>query len=121
MVMKKILVVDDDEILRTAIIRALHGEGYETIEAADGDSAVGLAQQHIPALIISDVWMDNANGFMVREILRDNPATASIPMILMTGIADNAGAWGSDPDVGYLTKPFSIEELVALVRTCLTR
>ena len=55
------------------------------------------------------------NGFMLREFLLQDQLTARIPMILMTGLANNAGAWESDPFVEYIIKPFSIEQLISIV------
>ncbi len=113
--MKKVLVVDDADDIRENVVRALKEEGYETLEADNGASAFTLAKNHIPDLIISDVIMDSGSGFVLHELLRDDPQTAAIPMILMTGIAEHAGAWGSDPDVEYLAKPFGVRQLIAIV------
>jgi len=113
--MKKILVVDDEKGLRDSVIAALQDQGFETIEADNGATGLDLARSHRPDLIISDVMMDNGNGFFLRELLLEDPKTASIPLILMTGQAQRAGAWESDPDVEYLTKPFKVEQLLAAV------
>lgn len=113
--MKRILVVDDEDDLRAVIVKALNEEGFETIEADNGSSAFTLAKNHKPDLIISDVIMDSGSGFMLRELLRDDPETAAIPLILMTGLARQAGAWESDPEVEYLAKPFGILELLSAV------
>ena len=105
--MKTILVVDDEDDLRVLVAKTLKSRGFETIEADNGATAFDLAKKHMPDLIVSDVMMDSGNGFMLQELLRDDPKTASIPLILMSGLAQKAGAWGSDPDVEYLEKPFS--------------
>ncbi len=113
--MKKILVVDDADDVRENVVRALKDAGYETLEADNGASAFTLAKNHIPDLIISDVIMDSGSGFVLQELLHNDPLTAGIPIILMTGIAEHAGAWGSDPDVEYLAKPFGVRQLIAVV------
>lgn len=95
---------------------ALKSEGYETLEADNGAAAFDLARVRHPHLIISDVMMDNGSGFLLRELLRDDPETTSIPMILMTGYAQKAGAWEADPDLEYLAKPFNVPTLLAAVR-----
>ncbi len=59
--------------------------------------------------------MANMNGFMLREILQEERLTSRIPVILMTGMAKESGAWESDPSVQYLLKPFKIAELMSLV------
>ena len=114
--MKRILVVDDEDALRALVVAVLQRHGYETIEASNGIEAVDLATKNLPDLIVSDVMMDSGTGFMLQELLKENPKTISIPMILMTGLAMKAGAWGSSPDVEYLQKPFSEPELLKAVQ-----
>jgi len=113
--MKKILVVDDEEGLRSAIVAALKLRDFETIEAENGIDAYNLAKTTLPDLVISDVMMYTGSGFVLREFLRRDDRTSRIPLILMSGHAQNAGAWGAESDVEYLEKPFSIEELLAIV------
>ena len=116
--MSKILVVDDEEWLREMIRLALAQHGFEVLEAADSQSGVTVAREHLPDLILSDVNMDKAGaGYTLLAKLREDPATAAIPFILMTGLADAAGmrhgmALGADD---YLPKPFKIDELYAAV------
>ncbi len=117
--MKKILVVDDEIGIRTAIVVALQDEGYEMVEADNGTLAFDIARTEMPDVIISDVMMDNGNGFLLRELLKEDGRTAGIPMILMTGAANGAGAWRSDPDVEYLLKPFGTQKLMSAVRKAL--
>lgn len=114
--MKRILVVDDEDSLRALVVAELQRHGYETIEASNGVDAVDMATKNLPDLIISDVMMDSGSGFMLQELLKENPKTVSIPIILMTGLAMKAGAWGSSPDVEYLQKPFSEPELLKAVQ-----
>ncbi|MFA6456625.1 MAG: response regulator [Bacteroidota bacterium] len=113
--MKTLLVVDDDEGIRTMISTVFKREGYGILEADNGADAVDIANTQRPDLIICDVMMENMNGFMVREILKDNPDTAKIPMIMMTGMATSAGAWEADKQVEYLKKPFLIPDLRTLI------
>ena len=113
--MAKIMVVDDDDVVRYSIASALQLNGHETIEADNGATALEMIKATFPKLIISDVEMANMNGFMLREFLQQDPLTARIPMIIMSGVAYNAGAWESDPLLDYLAKPFSIEQLMEIV------
>lgn len=113
--MKKILVVDDEEEYRGAVVAILKGGGYTSLEADNGIDALEIALKEQPALIISDVMMSSANGFMLREFLKQDKRTAEIPLVLMTGKAQKAGAWDSDPDIDYLAKPFTAEDLLAVV------
>ena len=69
----------------------------------------------MPDLIISDVMMENVNGFMLYELLQDDPVTENIPMIFVTGEAQRAGAWDSNPNVLYLEKPIVMQQLIDAV------
>ncbi len=113
--MAKIMVVDDDDVVRYSVCTALQLNGHETIEADNGVTALEMIKSHFPKLIISDVEMANMNGFMLREFLQQDQLTARIPMIIMSGVAYNAGAWESDQMLEYLTKPFTMEQLMELV------
>ena len=113
--MKRILVIDDEDDLRAMVAKTLRGEGFETLEADNGSTALTLAKNHKPDLIISDVIMDSGSGFMLQELLRADKETADIPLILMSGNAKHVGAWESDPEIGYLAKPFGVLELLAAV------
>jgi len=119
--MKKILVVDDEDSFRKAIVASLTAKGYKTIEAEDGMAGLDAAGEHRPDLIISDVNMDNMNGFMMIEMLQQDPATARIPVIMMTGAAQGAGAWNSTSEIVYLEKGFTMPELIATVDSLLTK
>src|SRR5581483_4829583 len=121
--MKKILVIDDEEWLREMIQLALRQKGYEVIEADNGEAGIELAKKHVPDLILCDVNMDKVDGYLTLSSLRNQPSTAAIPFILMTGLADNAGLrhgmeLGADD---YLPKPFTIEALYAPVDTRLKK
>lgn len=117
--MKTVLVVDDEDAFRTMVIVMLKRLGFGTLEADNGIDGFQLAKAHHPDLIISDVMMYSGSGFILREFLKRDSDTSQIRMILMSGQAQNAGAWGSDPDIEYLSKPFSQEELVAAVNRAL--
>ena len=114
--MKTILVVDDDKDVRTMMKFVLRKNGFKVLEAENGSLALSLATAGKPDLIISDVMMDNVNGFMLYELLRKQPVTADIPMILITGAAQGAGAWGVEKNVGYLQKPIGMSDLLAEVQ-----
>ena len=95
-------------------------EGFKILEAEDGAAVLEIARAKLPDLIISDVKMDNLNGFMLIEYLRDDPATAKIPLILVTGKAQNAGMWDFDRNIGYLRKPVSPGQLLNAVKLMIT-
>ena len=116
MAKKRVLVVDDEETFRDMVKIMLTKEGYETMETDNGLSAFELAKANVPDLIISDVMMYSGSGFILREFLKREPRTASIPLILMSGHAQEAGAWGADSDVEYLQKPFNHADLISAVK-----
>jgi len=90
---KRILVADDEDQIRESVRAALEALGYDIIEADNGTRALDLARSQKPHLIISDVVMDSGSGFLLRELLREDEETSLIPLILMTGHAQGAGAW----------------------------
>ena len=121
--MKKILIIDDEEWLREMVKLALSQKSFEVIEAPNGARGIELARKELPDLILCDVNMDKVNGYATLSSLREAPATASIPFILMTGLADNAGMrhgmeLGADD---YLPKPFTIDALYAAVEARLKK
>ena len=115
--MKKILVIDDEAWLREMVHMALGQRNFEVVEAENGVVGLEVARKVLPDIILCDVNMEKMDGYGTLAALRDQPATASIPFILMTGLADNAGMrhgmeLGADD---YLPKPFAIEALYAAV------
>jgi signal transduction histidine kinase len=121
--MKKILVIDDEEWLREMIQLALRQRGYEVIEAHSGADGIEKAGRELPDLILCDVNMGKVDGYRTLAALRAEAATAAIPFILMTGLADNAGMrhgmeLGADD---YLPKPFTTDVLYAAVEARLKK
>jgi len=119
--MKTVLVVDDEASMRKSIVVALNAKGYKTIEAEDGMEGLSLAAAEQPDVVVADVNMDNMNGFMMVEQMRENPDTSLIPVIMMTGAAQGAGAWESMPDVEYLEKGFAMSKLVETIEKVLMK
>jgi two-component system, sensor histidine kinase and response regulator len=121
--MKRILVIDDEAWLREMIHMALAQKGFEVLEAENGAAGIEIAQKTLPDLVLCDVNMDKVDGYRTLSSLRNEPATAAIPFILMTGLADHAGMrhgmeLGADD---YLPKPFTIDGLYAAVEARLKK
>ncbi len=121
--MKRILVIEDEEVLRLAIVVTLEKHGYHVLEAEDGDQGIALAHAQLPDLVLSDLSMPGLDGFAVLKSLRSQPTTSAIPVILMTGVEDSPSARlgmerGADD---YLCKPFAMQTLVAAVSARLER
>jgi CheY-like chemotaxis protein len=86
----KILLVDDSQSISTIIQTALLKEGYEVILAQDGVEGLKMAITYLPDLIITDTVMPRMDGYSLKNALAGNPATSSIPMILLTAKASGA-------------------------------
>jgi two-component system, NtrC family, sensor kinase len=121
--MKTILIIEDDSFLREAIQERLRAKGYATLEAGSGNAGLELARKYAPDLILSDICMEQGDGFMLLESLRKETLTATTPVILMTGNSSEMGLsrsmeMGADD---YITKPFTLDALVARVEARLKK
>jgi CheY-like chemotaxis protein len=83
----KILLVEDSKFLRMATERALTAAGYEVVSAGDGEQALVLAREHFPSLVLLDVMLPKMSGLDVVKALKKDPATASIPVMMLTGLS----------------------------------
>ena len=116
MVKKKILIADDEPSIRLLIATIL-GVNYDVTEAKDGQEAVDIATQEKPDLILLDIMMPNVDGYTACTIIKTNPETMSIPVVMLTGVGYElnrrlAEKVGSD---AYVTKPFTRQDLLAIV------
>jgi CheY-like chemotaxis protein len=113
----RVLVVDDSEAIRELISVNLELEGFEVRSAADGELGLKVIRDWRPDVITLDVVMPRLGGFETLERLRADPATADIPVVIVTGRAQAADrARGAALDVdAYLAKPFEPTELVTVV------
>lgn len=121
--MKKILVIEDEDLLRANTVQILELEDFVTIEANNGFLGIKLAQEHLPDLILCDVMMPEVDGYGVLTALHQNPTTANIPFIFTTAKASKADLrqgmnLGADD---YLTKPITADELLSAISTRLER
>lgn len=113
----RVLVADDEPAIRQLICLHLKRAGYELFEARDGTEALALVRDRRPDLVILDVMMPGPDGFHVLRMLRSNPGTAAIPVLMLTarGGDDHVRqGWQSGTDF-YMSKPFNPAELRAVV------
>jgi DNA-binding response OmpR family regulator len=117
---RTVLVVDDEPMLRNLLCRLLRMEGYEVVEAADGQAALEIVAREKPDLILLDVMMPARDGL---DVLGDLRRTSDVPVILVSALAEEADRvlglkMGADD---YVTKPFSAAELSARIESVLRR
>lgn len=119
----KVLLVEDDASFRKAACDVLTLEGYEVYQAPSGKAGILAAQQKMPDLVILDLIMPGMKGLEVCQVLKQDAATARIPVIILTG-NDTDGQDIACLDMGaddYLTKPVKSERLLAYCRAILRR
>lgn len=105
-----ILVVDDDTPIRSLLRQELTETGYQVQEAANGKAALDMVRMSKPDLIILDVMMPEINGFDVAAVLKNDPATMDIPIIILSIVQDKERGFSIGVD-RYLTKPINTEQL----------
>lgn len=115
---RKLLLADDSVTIQKVVNLTFADEGIDVITVSDGDSAVGKISEIAPDIILADVHMPGLNGYQICELVRGNPATKDLPVVLLVGSfepfdEDEAARVGAN---AYLTKPFqSIRQLVSQV------
>ena len=120
---RTLLVVEDDAALRETIMYNLRREGYRVLVASDGVTALEVARQQPPALILLDLMLPRLDGLDVCRQLRARPETAHTPILMLTARGEESDVvvgleMGADD---YVTKPFSWNELRARIRALLRR
>ena len=117
---KRVLIVDDDSLILEVLRAILDLEEFDVLTAPDGETALRLVNEGAPDVVVCDVMMPGMDGYEVCRTLKNDPLTASIPVVLLTARdLEDDHLRGLDAGCdAYLTKPFSplelIEELGAL-------
>jgi two-component system, OmpR family, phosphate regulon response regulator PhoB len=106
---RKILLVDDDDMVRDLVAATLKGGDYQLLQAADGGKGLELTRAHRPDIVLLDVNMPVMDGVSVCQAIKSDPSTANVTVIMLTALGqevdkDRARRAGAD---GYFTKPFS--------------
>lgn len=114
---RKVLVVDDEENITQILEFSIAAEGYEVITASNGEEAIEKARREQPNLIILDIMMPKVDGYEACRVLKSNPMTKKIPVILLTAkgreIDKRLGFEVGAAD--YIVKPFSPSKLIEKV------
>ena len=115
--MSLILVADDESHIVQVLALKFRNAGHDVIEATDGEEALDLVRGHLPDVVVTDMQMPFMNGIELAGAMLDNPATASIPVLILT-----ARGWAMDECIATLSnvksvqsKPFSPREILSLV------
>ena len=119
----KILVVDDESDVNDMLVLNLRAAGFQVISVADGAAALAKARSDLPSLILLDLMLPEMSGLEVCKVLKSEPATRHIPVIMLTSKAEEVDKivgleLGADD---YVTKPFSPRELILRVNRSLRR
>lgn len=117
---KKILIVDDEKKIRELLELRLMDEGFEVIQAVDGEDGVQQARKHSPDLILMDVMMPKMDGAEAVNVLQQDEKTKDIPVIFLTSMItkeeETSQAFGIELDTKkhrFIAKPFDTPSLVA--------
>lgn len=113
----RILIADDDPFLRELLKHKLAAAGYIVIVAEDGSDALAQCREHMPDLAVLDAMMPISDGFEVLRRLKSDPATAAVPIIMLTALRREEDVVGALKlgAADYLVKPFIPDELVARI------
>lgn len=114
--MSTVMLVDDDEGIRCALGETLREEGFVVVEADSARTALDLASDARPNVILCDVCMPDADGLDFIRTLRDDPALRTVPVLLITASPLRAAS----ASVPVLPKPFKLDELLAAIRATLS-
>ncbi len=121
--MPRVLVIDDDRIIRTIVEKSLTALGYEVVTASDGLEGLKLVKAQRPDAVVTDKMMPGIDGFEVTRRLRREPGFAHLPILVLTSesdLEDRVGAFEAGAD-DYLSKPFEAAELAARLTALLRR
>ncbi len=116
----RILIADDEQVIRLLLRRILEAEGYSITEVGNGEEALKEAKREVPSLIVLDVTMPGINGFQACKRIRE---FSNVPIVLLSGIDNDEektkalGAGATE----FLTKPFFPKEFAARIRDILKK
>lgn len=120
----KILVVDDEQDVRTYLKTLFTKEGYEVEVASDGEEGLEVAQRAKPELVFVDILMPKRTGIMLYRKLRKDPALEQVPIVILTGLAQYRSFFAQEFEVpapdAFVEKPPKKEELLALASKLLS-
>ena len=116
-----VLVIDDEDDIRLIVEMALKASGMTVVSASGGRDGLEKARQLVPDLIVLDVMMPEMDGYATLDALRADPATAQVPVLLLTAknLAPAEESLRARGVGGFIPKPFAPRDLVSTIRTAL--
>lgn len=121
--MTTVLVVDDEPSVRSLLRDVLELDGYDVVEAADGEQALGAVEKSVPDFVILDIMMPGMSGLEVLRRLRVEHPVTDLPIMLLTAATDDDTTWAgwtSGASV-FLPKPFDPGNLLDWIKNLLVR
>ena len=115
----RVLVVDDDQSIVDFVCEALADEGYDVQTATDGGEALALARAHAPDVVLLDMRMPIVDGWAFARDYAQTPGRHGA-IVVMTAARDAADIAADIHAAGYLAKPFTLDQLLAVVEKCRT-
>lgn len=117
--MTRVLIIEDEELIREITLSLLNSKGFTAIGAESGSIGLQLAREFVPDVILCDVRMPELDGYEVLRQLRNDPSTATIAFIFLSAqmseeVLRQGSLLGAN---GYLTKPFTMNELLEAIAT----
>jgi len=118
--MPKILIVDDEEIVRRVLSSLLKKDGYQVMEAEDGEAGVELAKKEDPDVILMDLTMPKMGGLEACRLLKKDEKTKNIPVLVITALGGENKTEAIDAGIDdFVSKPFDAEEISIRVKSML--
>lgn len=120
---RMIVVIDDDENIRTIVRTVLQSAGYNVITCESGSEALQVMQEVIPSLVILDIMMPEMSGYEVRVRMKQQPKTQDIPVMFLSAKGEPEDVLSGYKDYCveyYITKPFTAQQLLAGVKIILS-
>jgi DNA-binding response OmpR family regulator len=113
----RVVVADDDPDIVDILKFNLEAAGYEVLTASDGEAARDLILEEVPDLVVLDIMMPKMDGLEVLTIIKGQPKTRTIPVVMLTAKTSDNDLWqGWDAGADYyITKPFDLDELLRFI------
>lgn len=107
---KTILIVEDDDAFRQSVVEVTRSYGFTPIEAADGESALAILDQHVPSAILLDIKLPGISGLGILEMIKQMPHMRHVPVHMISGLEHQQSALRMGA-LGYLTKPVTLDKV----------